>query len=189
MDTPPALALFLCYLLGTIPFGLLWTRILGRPDPRTGGSGNIGATNVLRTGGRLAGALTLLCDAAKGSAAAALAGPWGMAAAFIGHVFPVWLRFRGGKGVAVFFGGMCALSPWLGAALAGVWLLAYRLSRRSSVGALSAAAAALPLSYLYAPAVFPAIVPTSAMIFYTHRTNIARLRAGTEPRTDNKKSR
>jgi acyl phosphate:glycerol-3-phosphate acyltransferase len=179
------------YLLGTIPFGLLLTRAAGLGDIRRIGSGNIGATNVLRTGNRKLAAATLLLDGIKGAAAVLLgfcvAGPDGAfaggLAAVLGHMFPVWLAFRGGKGVATGFGVLFA-AAWPAALGAGaVWLAMVRLSRISSAGALSAFAAAPVLAWFArGPKVAALILLISALIFVRHDQNIRRLLAGSEPR-------
>ena len=178
------------YLAGSIPFGLLISRALSLGDLRRIGSGNIGATNVLRTGNKAAAALTLLLDAAKGAVPVLLFLSWGDLAAqaaglgaFLGHCFPVWLRFQGGKGVATFLGIVLALHWPSGLAVCATWLAAAALSRRSSVGALAAAASA-PL-WLVAfdrwEAVLVAAV-LAALVWLRHHANIARLVAGTEPK-------
>ena len=138
--------LVLAYLLGSIPFGLLFSRMGGLGDIRETGSGNIGATNVLRSGNKLLAALTLLTDAAKGSVAIFIAldlvgfpaAYWAGLAALLGHIFPVWLGFKGGKGVAVFIGTGIVLSPLPGLSMLSVWLLVALIFRRSSLAALVA---------------------------------------------------
>jgi len=185
-----ALALGAGYLLGAVPFGLLLTRVAGLGDIRAIGSGNIGATNVLRTGRKGLAAATLLLDAIKGTAAALMAG-YG---AVLGHLFPVWLGFKGGKGVATGLGVLFGLDWRIAAAACVVWLAAAAITRRSSAGSLAAFAAA-PLLALYLPllwapgaealgdrqlAVFAAIL--AAAIWAKHHANIRRLVAGTEPR-------
>lgn len=185
----------LAYLLGSIPFGLLITRLFGLGDLRGIGSGNIGATNVLRTGNRLAAFLTLLGDVGKGAVAVILArllvgefaGLVAGAAAFIGHCFPIYLRFRGGKGVATFLGTVLALAWPLGLAVCATWIVTAGLSRISSLAALLAAA----MSPLYAlalgaEALAVTLALMSVMIFIRHRANIERLIAGTEPRIGKK---
>ena len=184
------LALLLGYLLGSIPFGLLITKAAGTQDIRTIGSQNIGATNVLRTGRKDLAAATLLLDAAKATVAILIAARWGeappMAAAlgaFAGHVFPVWLKFRGGKGVATFIG--CLLGLYWPAAIlfALVWLAVAKVTRYSSLAALVASALA-PFAF-FATGQGPQGLLSlllAAMIFFTHRDNIARLRAGSESR-------
>jgi glycerol-3-phosphate acyltransferase PlsY len=186
-----AAALVLGYVLGSIPFGLLFAWAAGAGDVRKIGSGNIGATNVLRTGNRWAAAATLVCDAAKGAVAVVfatslhgtVAGVFAGLGAFVGHVFPVWLRFRGGKGVATFLGVMIALVWPVGALVLATWVAVAALSRISSLSALVAATLAPLYLMLYG-------VPLQAMlalvlaifIFALHRENIRRLASGTEPR-------
>lgn len=192
---PPLLSLLIGYLLGSIPFGVLLTRLGGAGDLRSIGSGNIGATNVLRTGRKGLAALTLVLDGAKGAAAILLVGAiWpgneGLAAigALIGHLWPVWLRFKGGKGVATFFGIMLALHWPSALVYAAVWLSMLFLTRFSSVGGISAAfsapvAAALfgrfDLAILY--------LGFALLVFWKHRENVERLLAGTEPRIGKRK--
>ena len=187
------------YLLGSIPFGVLITRAAGTGDVRTIGSGNIGATNVLRTGRKDLALATLLLDAGKGAVAllvarwlfnSDLAGAIGGGAAFLGHLYPVWLRFKGGKGVATFFGLMLAAHWPLGLMAGATWLIVAFLLRYSSLAALVAAAAAvvcamLPLSFAGLPAPAPIIllaVFTAVLIYLRHHENIVRLLKGTEPR-------
>jgi glycerol-3-phosphate acyltransferase PlsY len=181
----------IAYLLGSIPFGLILTRLAGLGDIRQVGSGNIGATNVLRTGRRGLAAGTLILDAAKGALAVQIVdlafGPVWMplAAIFavVGHCFPVWLRFRGGKGVATGLGVLLALDWRIGLAACAVWLAVFALTRISSAGALSAFAASPILAALFLPHLwFIAPLAIAALIFWRHRANIARLGAGTEPR-------
>ena len=185
------IALAIGYLLGSIPFGLILTSLSGGGDIRKIGSGSIGATNVLRTGNYWAAAGTLLFDALKGVAAVLIARAlFGELAAivaglgaFLGHLFPVWLKFKGGKGIAVALGIMLALH-WLAALLMlATWLVALAITRISSLSALVAAVVA-PL-YLYwlaseTYAVFGAVL--AVLVFFAHRENIARLLKGTEPR-------
>ena len=183
------------YLLGSIPFGLILSALAGEGDIRRIGSGNIGATNVLRTGNKGLAALTLLLDAGKAGVAAALAGawlghPWGLvaaAAALIGHCYPVWLGFRGGKGVATFFGALLAVAWPVFVVAAAVWLAVARLSRHSSAGALAAAGCA-PIAALLLGRADVAVftLAIGAVILWRHRDNIARLRAGTESRIGDK---
>ncbi|MGD9816706.1 MAG: glycerol-3-phosphate 1-O-acyltransferase PlsY [Hyphomonadaceae bacterium] len=189
------------YLLGSIPFGLVLTRAAGLGDIRDIGSGNIGATNVLRTGRKDLALATLLLDAGKAGIALLIA-RWLSAdlpqqtlieltagtAAFIGHCYPVWLKFKGGKGVATFFGLLLA-GYWPLAFLAGVtWLAVATMFRYSSLAALCAVALT-PIAALvagaYEQAAFTAFI--AVLIFWLHRANIARLRAGTEPRIGEKK--
>ena len=183
------------YLIGSVPFGLLLTRLAGLGDIRRIGSGNIGATNVLRTGNRKLAAATLLLDGGKGAAAALLAtwlaGPMaGLVAgggAVLGHLFPVWLRFRGGKGVATGLGVLFGTAWWIGLLAGAVWLLGVGLTRISAAGALAAFAAAPILAAVLAPpgvAVLAAVI--AALVFIRHEANIRRLLAGTEPRIGRK---
>ncbi len=183
--------LVLAYLLGSIPFGLLFSRMGGLGDIRETGSGNIGATNVLRSGNKLLAALTLLADAAKGSVAifAALefvgfpAAYWAGLAALLGHIFPVWLGFKGGKGVAVFIGTSIVLSPLPGLSMLSVWLLVALISRRSSLAALIATLS-VPLYMAVLGEIYGAVVVgvQVGVIYWAHRENISRLRKGQEPR-------
>jgi acyl phosphate:glycerol-3-phosphate acyltransferase len=179
------------YLCGSVPFGLLLTRLLGLGDIRKIGSGNIGATNVLRTGRKGVAAATLILDAAKGTLAVLVAGALGGhvaaaiagLAAFLGHIAPVWLNFRGGKGVATFLGVLLGLSWLAGLVFAAVWLVMAAAFRISSLSALTAAVLATGVAALLAPA--PASIAVLIMataIFFTHRANIERLWRGTEPR-------
>jgi glycerol-3-phosphate acyltransferase PlsY len=186
-----AAALVLGYVLGSIPFGLLFSWAAGAGDVRKIGSGNIGATNVLRTGNRLAAAATLICDAAKGAVAVlfvaslhgAVAGVFAGLGAFLGHVFPVWLRFRGGKGVATFLGIMLALAWPVGALAIATWLAVAALSRISSLSALVAAALTPLYMMLYGAGLQAMLALVLAVfIFALHRENIRRLANGTEPR-------
>ena len=179
------------YLLGSIPFGLLLTRAAGLGDIRAIGSGNIGATNVLRTGNKKLAAATLLLDGIKGAggvvAGLLLGGAYGVflggLAAVLGHLFPVWLGFKGGKGVATGFGVLLAASPLAGIACCAVWLATARLTRISSAGALLSTAAAPVLAWFTAgPLVAALALCIAVLVFARHRANIARLIAGTEPR-------
>ncbi len=179
------------YGLGSIPFGILIARLMGLGNLRQIGSGNIGATNVLRTGSKTAALLTLLGDGAKGALAVllarALAGndaaQLAALAAFAGHCWPVWLGFRGGKGVATFIGLWLALAWPVGLAICATWAAAAALSRRSSVGALAAAAFSTIWAVIlgHGTTLLLGMVLT-LLIFWRHRANIARLRAGTEPK-------
>jgi acyl phosphate:glycerol-3-phosphate acyltransferase len=195
-NTHTLIAIAVGYLLGSIPFGYLLTRAAGLGDVRNVGSGNIGATNVLRTGHKGLAALTLLLDALKGTAAV-LIGHWigaagGVAilasllaglAAFLGHVFPVWLGFRGGKGVATYIGVLLGVDWRAALAFCGIWLLVAVLTRYSSLSALIAALIT-PIGLFafadHATALLAAVL--SALLIYKHRTNIRRLAAGEEPR-------
>ncbi len=183
------------YLLGSIPFGLVLTRLTGAGDLRSIGSGNIGATNVLRTGRKGLAAATLLLDLAKGAAAVWLARelPGGLAAAggfgaVIGHCFPLWLKFRGGKGVATLMGVCLGLAWPIGLVYAAAWLGVLALTRTSSLGGMSAAVAAPFAALGFGHAEYaPTLAVLCALILWLHRANIARLRAGTEPRVGSKK--
>ncbi|MFN4160185.1 MAG: glycerol-3-phosphate 1-O-acyltransferase PlsY [Gemmobacter sp.] len=198
VTSPPmllALTAILAYLLGSIPFGMVITRALGLGDLRKVGSGNIGATNVLRTGNRGAAAATLILDAAKGGVAVlvarAMVGPDAAQlaglAAFVGHLFPVWLRFQGGKGVATFLGTLLALAWPVGLAACASWLAGAALTRISSVAALIATAAApLWMLLLGQPQMAALAVLMAALVWWRHAPNIARLRAGTEPKIGKK---
>jgi len=179
------------YGLGSIPFGMVLARLMGLGNLREIGSGNIGATNVLRTGNKTAAALTLLLDGGKGAAAVLLArgfaGPDAAQLAglmaFVGHCYPVWLGFRGGKGVATFLGLMLALAWPVGIAACLTWLATALATRISSLSALVAAVAtpAFMAIFGYGSAVVLAIV-LAALVLWRHRSNIARLMDGTEPR-------
>ncbi|MFN3642632.1 MAG: glycerol-3-phosphate 1-O-acyltransferase PlsY [Gemmobacter sp.] len=189
------LAALLGYLAGSVPFGVLIARVFGLGDLRRIGSGNIGATNVLRTGNRTAAALTLVLDAAKGGlaalAGAALAGPDAAQiaglAAFLGHLYPVWLGFRGGKGVATFLGTLLAIAPLAGIAACAAWAVTAALTRYSSLSALVAAALSPALAaVLGAPEATLAALAMAALIFARHDANIRRLLKGEEPRIGRK---
>jgi len=178
------------YLSGSIPFGLLVARLFGLGDLRRIGSGNIGATNVLRTGNKAAAVATLLLDAAKGAVPVWIFLGWGDLAAqaaglgaFLGHCVPVWLWFRGGKGVATWLGVMLAVHPLTGAALCVTWLAAAAVSRISSVGALTAAASGPLWLILFDrwEAVLLGII-LGALVWLRHHANIRRLLRGEEPR-------
>ena len=183
------LAFVVGYLLGSIPFGLIITRAAGGPDIREIGSGNIGATNVLRTGRKGLAAATLLLDALKGTAAVLLAAHFGtpdaaLAAAlgaFLGHVFPVWLKFKGGKGVAVYIGLLIGLY-WPGALIfCGIWLVVAALSRYSSLAALVASALTpFALWLLGQPRAAALFLLLTVLSWIMHRANIARLLKGSE---------
>ena len=192
--TGPALALLIGYGLGSIPFGLILTKAFGAGDIRDIGSGSIGATNVLRTGRKDLAALTVLLDAGKGAVAVlimrsiepgleALAG----VAALVGHCYPVWLRFKGGKAVATAFGVILTLAWQVAAICAAVWLATVLATRISSIGGLSAALAAPVSTLLIGPiALLPAFAGMAVLIFWKHRENIRRLVAGTEPKVGQK---
>jgi glycerol-3-phosphate acyltransferase PlsY len=185
----------LAYLLGSIPFGLILTRMAGLGDIRQLGSGNIGATNVLRTGRKGLAAGTLLLDAAKGALAVQLAGvifgaiwmPLAAMAAVLGHCFPIWLRLRGGKGVATGLGVLIALDWRIGVAACAIWLLVFIATRISSASALSAFAVAPILAWLLLPRFwFIAPLVIASIVWARHTPNIRRLLAGTEPRVGRK---
>jgi len=184
------------YLIGSIPFGLLLVRAAGGGDIRKVGSGNIGTTNVLRAGGKKLAAATLVLDAAKGLIPILLAQmywPGGVAeqfaaaGAFLGHCFPVWLRFKGGKGVATLIGIGLGLHWTIGLSVVVVWLLAAKLSRISSVGGMSAAAAAPLAALFFGHERFVLLLGLLLLIvLIRHRANIRRLVAGEEPRIGKK---
>ncbi len=189
-----ALALLFGYFCGSIPFGLLLTKFFGAGDIRAIGSGNIGATNVLRTGRKGLAAATLLLDALKGTAAVAIAGLFGPAAAivagfgaFIGHIFPAWLKFRGGKGVATFLGVALGLDWRLALVFALVWLASAFVTRFSSLSALLASFATPAAAFVIsAPEIATLLVVMTAILWWTHRENIGRLIAGAESRIGQK---
>jgi glycerol-3-phosphate acyltransferase PlsY len=187
------------YLAGSIPFAVLVSRLMALPDPRTYGSGNIGATNVLRSGNRAAALMTLVGDAAKGWAAVLAARLLGASdeivaivglAAFLGHVFPVWLRFHGGKGVATAAGVLLAFDWRLGCAVLAAWLTIAAVSRYSSLAALVAAlfAPAAAWYILGAGPVSYAVVAMSVLLIARHHANIVKLARGEESRIGQKKS-
>jgi len=194
---PMLFVLLAGYLLGSIPFGLLLTRLAGAGDIRTIGSGSIGATNVLRTGRWGLAAATVLLDGGKGAVAVLLgisvagydAGYIAGVLAVVGHVFPVWLRFRGGKGVATGFGVLIAANPVLALVCAAIWLAVAWFVRISSAAALAASALA-PVIAAILQVPFTLLLCTTivaALIWQRHKDNIARLVAGTEPRIGAKK--
>jgi glycerol-3-phosphate acyltransferase PlsY len=187
--TAVAAALVVGYLLGSIPFGLIFTKLAGTQDIRSIGSGSIGATNVLRTGRYGVAAATLLADVLKGTAAVVLAAWWfghdaGLIAglgAFLGHLFPVWLKFKGGKGVATGLGILLVLSWKAALALAVIWLVVAAASRYSSLASLTAATAApVILWFVGTPPEALLFVALAVLTFFMHRGNIARLANGTE---------
>ena len=198
IDSAPLVLLFwavIGYLLGSIPFGMVLTRLMGLGNLRDIGSGNIGATNVLRTGNKTAAALTLLLDGGKGALAVLLARAFAgadgaqIAALFamLGHCYPVWLGFRGGKGVATFLGLMLALAWPVGLACCVVWLATAALSRISSLSALAAAASStFLLIFLGYGEMLLLGIALTLLIFWRHRDNIRRIRAGTESRIGQK---
>ena len=186
-----ALAFALGYLLGTIPFGVVLTRAAGGPDLRAVGSGNIGATNVLRTGSKALAAATLIGDMLKGTAAVLLAAHFfgreaALAAglgAVLGHVFPLWLKFKGGKGVATYIGVLLGLA-WIAAAIFGaIWLAVACISRYSSLAALIASALTpVTLWLMNRPDAAVLYAALTALLWFMHRANIARLLQGSEPK-------
>ncbi|WP_457350096.1 glycerol-3-phosphate 1-O-acyltransferase PlsY [Sphingomonas sp. UYP23] len=190
----PAAALVLGYLLGSIPFGVLLTRMAGAGDLRTIGSGNIGATNVLRTGRKGLAAATLLLDAFKGFAAVWIAerylggnGVIAAAAAFLGHCYPVWLGFKGGKGVATLLGIVLALHWPIGLVYALVWIALLAIFRISSLaGMLAAVSAPLSAAYFSQFDVVLLLLALALLVVWKHRANIERLVSGVEPRVGSK---
>ena len=183
------LALAFGYLLGSIPFGLLLTRAAGGPDIRAIGSGNIGATNVLRTGRKGLAAATLVCDMLKGTLAvlvtAHYAGPEAALVAgfgaFLGHLFPVWLKFKGGKGVAVYIGVLLGLASPAALIFGAIWIAVAAATRYSSLAALVASALTpLVVWFLGQPSIAALFLLLSALLWIMHRANIARLLNGSE---------
>jgi acyl phosphate:glycerol-3-phosphate acyltransferase len=183
------------YLLGSIPFGLVLTRLAGTPDLRSIGSGNIGATNVLRTGRKGLAAATLLLDVLKGTAAVVISGYFGGPSAamlaglgaFLGHLFPVWLKFRGGKGVAVYIGILLGLFWPAAIVFCLIWLAIAFASRYSSLSALIASLVTPVLLWWFGHLALAALFAVlTLLLFYVHRENIRRLRAGTEGRIGQK---
>ena len=183
------LALVGGYLLGSIPFGLVLTRLAGFGDIRKIGSGNIGATNVLRTGNKALAFVVLILDSGKGAAAVLMASPFGERAALtaalgavLGHLFPIWLGFKGGKGVATTLGTLLALSPVAGTIACAVWLAMALLFRISSLAALTATAAAVAAALaLGTPRMAFILLVIASLVWIKHAANIRRLLAGTEP--------
>ncbi|MDO5288465.1 MAG: glycerol-3-phosphate 1-O-acyltransferase PlsY [Pseudomonadota bacterium] len=195
-------ALVAAYLIGSLSFAVIISRMMGLADPRSYGSGNPGATNVLRSGSKKAAVLTLLFDALKGYVPVALAAAWALPpamvalvglAAFLGHLYPVFFRFQGGKGVATAAGVVLALSPWLGLAVLAVFALAVGLWRYVSLASmLAAGAAALLVAAVPGPwprdaATAAALTAMAALLVWRHRENITRLRAGVESKLGSKK--
>lgn len=184
-------ALILAYLLGSVSAAIIVCRLMGLPDPRTDGSGNPGTTNVLRIGGKPAALMTLAGDMLKGVIPVLLAREYGLddtwlgaigVAAFLGHLYPIFFRFEGGKGVATALGVMLTLHWGLGAAVVGLWIAGFALTRISSVGAITAFVAAPLLANWLMPAVLPGVVIMSAMLLARHKANIVALVQGTERR-------
>ena len=194
--TAIVIAVAIGYLLGSIPFGLVLTRIAGLGDVRKIGSGNIGATNVLRTGNKAVAVLTLVCDVGKGTVAALIGGLWGPdamlaagAAALVGHMFPVWLGFRGGKGVATALGVLLAVAWTVAVAAGAVWLVVAVAFRYSSAAALAACLVAVGYAELSLDRGRAALITGIAvLIIIRHHENIRRLVAGTESRISFKKA-
>ena len=194
MNTELLLALALGYVFGSIPFGLLLTKLAGRGDVRDIGSGNIGATNVLRTGSKPLAAATLILDCLKATAAILLARQlwpgtenFAAAGALVGHLYPVWLKFKGGKGVATLLGILIPLLPVAAAVYAVVWLGLLLTLRISSVsGMLAAASAPISAAVLGEQLLFPMFLGFALLVIWKHRENIVRLKAGTEPKVGSK---
>jgi len=190
MTTELLLAWVLGYLFGSIPFGLVLTRLAGRGDVRDIGSGNIGATNVLRAGGKGLAAATLVLDCLKATAAILIAGrlwpgtdSFAAAGALIGHLYPVWLRFKGGKGVATLLGILIPLLPIAAVVYAIVWLAVLLVVRISSAAGMAAAISApITAAVLGATYLFPMLLGFALLVVWKHRENILRLKAGSEPR-------
>ena len=182
------------YLVGSIPFGIIATRLLGLGDIRAVGSGNIGATNVLRTGNKAAALLTLLGDGLKGTVAVLIAARWGPETAifaglgaFLGHCFPIWLKFRGGKGVATFLGILLGLHAPTMIVTALIWLATAAISRFSSLSALIASAATPLLLYAWGHVqIAELFLLLTIILWFRHRSNIQRLISGTEGRINTK---
>jgi len=188
----PVIWIVAAYLLGSIAFGILVSKLFGLPDPRTVGSGNPGATNVLRSGKKSAAVLTLLGDALKGWLPVWLALQSGMlmwvvsavgVAVFLGHLYPIFYKFKGGKGVATALGVMLAISPLLGLAAIVTWVVVFAISRYSSLGAVVAAALAPVYAWVLLSAYKDYVITVlvmSLLLIWRHRTNIQKLLAGTE---------
>ena len=191
------IALVVGYLFGSIPFGIILTKLAGGPDLRSIGSGNIGATNVLRTGNKKLAAATLVGDMLKGTVAVLVAWHWlggpqaaliAAVGAFLGQLFPVWLGFKGGKGVATYLGVLIGLNGWIALAFAAIWLAVAWLSRYSSLSALTASVLA-PLLLWFAVGMHQAaavMAVLTLLLWIMHRTNISRLLAGNEGRIGQK---
>ena len=191
MNREMLFALALGYGFGSIPFGLVLTRLAGKGDVRDIGSGSIGATNVLRTGSKALAALTLILDCLKATAAIVIAwklfgeetGTAAAAGAFVGHLYPVWLKFRGGKGVATLFGILIVLLPIAAGIYAAVWIFLLLTIRISSVAGILAAVSAPATAFVMKDqALFPMLLGFALLVLWKHRENILRLKAGTEPR-------
>ena len=187
---PFYLSAILGYVVGSIPFGLLLVKLAGQGDIRSVGSGNIGATNVLRTGNKIAAFLTLICDAGKGFVAVFLAEIFTQELTvqavclfvFIGHCFPIWLKFKGGKGVATYIGIVSSINLLFGLITCMIWLLSATMSRMSSLSALISATFGPILIYFMLDSSYLGIsIALTFLIFWTHKTNIYRILNGTEP--------
>lgn len=190
-------ALAFGYLLGSIPFGLVLTRLAGKGDVRKIGSGNIGATNVLRTGSKVLAALTLILDCLKATAAILISqrlfgditGSYAASGAMLGHLYPVWLGFHGGKGVATFLGVLLGLQLWsAGAVYAAIWLFLLLTLRISSLAGMTAAVSAPIVAFGLKSSYLPLMLGFALLVLWKHRENILRLRKGTEPRIGSKTS-
>ena len=190
-------ALVLGYLFGSIPFGLILTRLAGKGDIREIGSRSTGATNVLRTGSKLLAALTLVLDCLKATAAILIAqrlfgdytGAYAATGALLGHIYPVWLGFRGGKGVATLLGILLGLQLWPAALIyAAVWLFLLATLRISSLAGMTAAVSAPIVAFALHSAYFPLLLGIALLVLWRHRENIVRLTKGTEPRIGSKTS-
>jgi glycerol-3-phosphate acyltransferase PlsY len=192
--------IFAAYLIGSLPFAVIVSRAMGLPDPRSYGSGNPGATNVLRTGRKLAAFLTLAGDGAKGWLVVFLAARFGIEefgiaasalAVFLGHLYPLFLRFKGGKGVATAAGVLFALDPWLGAAAVATWLVVALASRYASLASIAAAVLAPICAWFVSlPAsIVVALALVAALIVWRHRGNILNLAAGKERKIGEKEAR
>jgi len=189
-------ALALGYLLGSIPFGLLLTRLAGKGDIRDIGSGNIGATNVLRTGSKWLAGLTLVLDCLKATAAILIAerlfsdetAAFAATGALVGHLYPVWLKFRGGKGVATLLGILIPLLPIAAVIYAAIWILLLLTLRISSVAGMTAAVSAPITAAILHSSFFPMLLGFALLVLWKHRENILRLTKGTEPRIGSKTS-
>ena len=190
------LALAFGYLLGSIPFGLLLTRLAGKGDIRDIGSGNIGATNVLRTGSKWLAGLTLVLDCLKATAAILIAerlfsdetAAFAATGALVGHLYPVWLKFRGGKGVATLLGILIPLLPIAAVIYAAIWILLLLTLRISSVAGMTAAVSAPITAAILHSSFFPMLLGFALLVLWKHRENILRLTKGTEPRIGSKTS-
>lgn len=197
MEEMPYLAALLGYLLGSIPFGLLLAKLMGKGDLRDVGSGNIGATNAFRAGGKPLGVATLLLDIAKGAAAVVLAGylwevndalRFAAAGALIGHLYPVWLKFKGGKGVATYLGVLIPLMPVAALIFVLVWIGMLVIARISSVAGMTAAISApVTAAILGDLFLFPMLLGFTLLILWRHQPNIRRLAKGAEPKVGGSK--